>query len=140
MSKERPRVEEVYGPGGSRGRQRVLYLPAPASSSILLDSPEWFAWLEAASTTSFSYALCDADHGYVVGFMTVSKERRQRGGWYWRVARRVGRRVQKVYLGRSAVVTDARLGAIAVRFGQGAAGSASSENQSLPTLKHTVRT
>jgi hypothetical protein len=119
MTKERPMVEDVYGHGVKEGRRRVLYLPGPASSSIPLDSPEWFAWLEAASTTSFSYSLFDAERGYIVGFMTVSKERRQRGGLYWRVVRRVGGRVRKVYLGRTAVVTDARLAAIADSFRDG---------------------
>ena len=41
-------------------------LPGPASSSIALDSPEWFAWLEAASTTSFSYSLFDPERGGLV--------------------------------------------------------------------------
>ncbi len=134
MTKERPVVEDVYRHGVMGGRQRVLYLPAPASSSIPLDSPEWFAWLEAASTTSFSYSLFDAARGYSVGFMTVSKERRERGGLYWRVARRVGGRVRKVYLGPSAVVTDARLSAIAVSFSSGADGSASAEGSEASNL------
>ena len=125
MSKERPVVEDVSGYGAMSGRQRVLYLAGPDRSSIVLDSPDWFAWLEAASTTSFSYPLFDPDRGSIVGFMTVSKERRQRGGWYWRVFRRVGGRVRKVYLGRSAVVTDARLATIAASFRDGAAYSAS---------------
>lgn len=141
MTKERPVVEDVYRHGVMGGRQRVLYLPAPASSSIVLDSPEWFAWLEAASTTSFSYSLFDAERGYIVGFMTLSKERRQRGGWYWRVARRVGGRVRKVYLGHSAVVTDAHLSAIAADFQREADGSASAEGSESSTLEvSTVRT
>ena len=116
MTKTRPTVEEVHRDGAPGGRHRVLDLPAPARSRVPLDSPGWFAWLAAASTTSFSYPLFDAARGYIVGWMTVSKERRQRGGWYWRVARRVDGRVRKVYLGRSAVVTDARLAAIAAIF------------------------
>ncbi len=116
MTKERPMVEDVYRYGVKGSRQRVLYLPGPTSSSIALDSPEWFAWLEAASTTSFSYSLFDVERGYIVGFMTVSKERRHRGGLYWRAARRVGGHLRKVYLGRSAVVTDARLAEIAASF------------------------
>jgi hypothetical protein len=80
---------------------------------IELDSLTWWAWLEAPTTTRFAYPLLDPAVGYVVGFMTVRKERRQRGGAYWTVYRRAGARLHKVYLGRSATVTAARLQAIA---------------------------
>ncbi len=83
---------------------------------IRLNTAAWFAWLEAPTTTSFSYPLVDPDAGYVVGFMTVRKEGRQRGGTYWSVFRRCGRRVRKVYLGRSASVTQACLDEIADRL------------------------
>jgi hypothetical protein len=116
MTKQRPTVEDVPGIGVKGERQRVLYLPPPEHGSIRLDSARWFAWLEEASTTSFSYLLFDPDRGYIVGSLTVCKERRQRGGWYWRAVRRVGGRVKKVYLGSSAVVTDMRLAAVAATF------------------------
>lgn len=132
MSKERPMVEDVYCFGLKGSRERVLYVPGPASSRIALDSAEWFAWLEAAGTTSFSYSLFDAERGYIVGYMTVSKERRQRGGLYWRAARRVGGRVRKVYLGRSAVVTDGRLAEIAASFRDEGDRSAWAEDESSP--------
>jgi hypothetical protein len=45
--------------------------------------------------------------------MTVRKDRRQRGGVYWSVFRRSGKRVRKIYVGRSSVVTQSRLQAIA---------------------------
>ena len=135
MSKERPMVEDVYSFGIKGGRERVLYLPGPAGSRIALDSPEWFAWLEAAGTTSFSYSLFAPERGYIVGYMTVNKERRQRGGLYWRAGRRVGGRVRKVYLGRSAVVTDARLAEIAASFREEGDRFAWAEDVSSP-LKH----
>ena len=116
MSNERVTVEEVYGYGSKGERHAVLFLPAPRNVHIVLDSPDWFAWLEEATTTSFSYAVFDPVCGYIVGWMSVNKEHRQRGGWYWRVARRVGRRVRKVYLGPPTAVTDARLRAIAASF------------------------
>ncbi|MBC8075869.1 MAG: hypothetical protein H7Y32_07330 [Chloroflexales bacterium] len=80
---------------------------------IRLDSAAWFAWLEAPSTTRFAYPVFDPRCGYIVGTMTVRKERRKRGGWYWSVYRRAGGRLHKQYLGRSATVTQARLAAIA---------------------------
>jgi len=88
-------------------------LPTPR---IRLDSPAWFAWLEASTTRRFAYPLFDRRVGYIVGVMTVRKEPRQRGGWYWSVYRRAGAGMQKVYLGRSAAVTQARLAAIAANL------------------------
>lgn len=65
------------------------------------------------TTRRFAYPLYDPAVGYVVGFMTVRKERRQRGGAYWTAYRRRGARLRKVYLGRSGTLTQARLQAIA---------------------------
>jgi hypothetical protein len=82
-------------------------------SCIPLDSPDWFAWLEAPTSASFSYALFNRKQGYIDGFMTVRKERRQRGGTYWSVYRRQGHRLRKVYLGSSSALTQARLEEVA---------------------------
>ena len=90
-----------------------VYDPRQVGTAIGLDTPAWFAWLTAPTTTSFSYPLYDPARGYIVGFMTVRKERRQRGGMYWAVFRRCGRQVRKIYVGRSSMVTQARLHAIA---------------------------
>jgi hypothetical protein len=86
------------------------------SGSVQLDSAAWFAWLAAETTTRFSYPLFDPQVGYIVGWMTVRKERRQRGSAYWVVYRRLGGQVRKVYLGRSEAVTAQRLHAIASRL------------------------
>src|SRR5215208_957864 len=90
--------------------------PAQAGQAIRLDTPAWFAWLEAATTERFSYPVFDPSCGYIVGFMTVRKERRQRGGQYWVVFRRQGARLCKIYLGHSAAVTQTRLEAIAAQL------------------------
>jgi LuxR family maltose regulon positive regulatory protein len=87
--------------------------PAPL---IQLDTPAWFAWLEAPTTTHFSYALFNRTQGYIEGFMTVRKERRQRGHAYWTVYRRQGPRLRKVYLGASTALTYARLEQIATQL------------------------
>ena len=78
-------------------------------SWIPLDSPAWFAWLAAPDNVCFTYALLSHRLGYIYGFITVRKERRQRGGVYWSGYRRQGRRLRKHYLGRSAELTQARL-------------------------------
>lgn len=83
---------------------------------IPLDSPQWFAWLEAPENNGFSYALHNHTKGYIDGFMTVRKERRQRGGAYWSAYRRQGRRLRKIYLGSSASLTAARLREVAARL------------------------
>ncbi len=80
---------------------------------VRVDTPAWFAWLDAATTTSFAYPIYNATEGYIEAFMTVRKERRQRGGAYWTVYWHVGGRMRKAYVGRATAVTDARLRAIA---------------------------
>jgi LuxR family transcriptional regulator, maltose regulon positive regulatory protein len=97
-------------------RQGILVDDRTSGPSIPLDSPAWFTWLEAATTTSFSYALYNRRQGYVDGFMTVRKERRQRGGTYWTAYRRQGHRLCKVYLGPSTALIQARLEEVATRL------------------------
>jgi hypothetical protein len=79
---------------------------------LRLDGPAWVNWLTAATTRSFSYPLFDRQCGYIIGFMTVRKEGRRRGGGYWSVYRRQGTQLRKIYLGRSEVVTQVRLEAV----------------------------
>jgi hypothetical protein len=90
-----------------------VYGPHARSLGIQLDTPAWYGWLEAPTTSSFAYPIFDPALGYIRGWMTVRKERRRRGGMYWTVYRRDGQRVHKIYVGRSAAVTHARLAAIA---------------------------
>ena len=113
MSTKMPIVEVGSFP---RRGTAWLYERWPGGAAIRLDTPAWTAWLESATATSFAYAIADPQRGYITGTMTVRKERRQRGRHYWTVYRRCGRTVQKVYLGRSAAVTSARLAAIAWAF------------------------
>lgn len=84
------------------------------SAGVRVDSPAWVDWLMAPTTTSFAYPLFDRRCGYIIGFMTVRKERRRRGGAYWTAYRRQGRRLRKIYLGVAQAVTQARLEAIAM--------------------------
>lgn len=95
-------------------RQGIL--ENPTGPDIRLDTAEWFAWLEAPTTTRFSYALHNRARGYIDGFLTVRKETRRRGSHYWSVYRRRGRRLHKIYVGRSAVLTHDCLVRIATRL------------------------
>jgi LuxR family maltose regulon positive regulatory protein len=105
MSKNRARVYEQW-----------VADPAHVSGHIRLDSVAWFVWLDATSTTGFAYPLFDPQVGYIVGFMSVRKERKQRGGDYWVAYRRYGGYLRKAYLGSSRVVTAAHLHQIAQRL------------------------
>lgn len=90
-----------------------LYDPAQPGARIPLDTPTWAAWLDASTTSSFSYPLYNRARGYIEGVMTVRKERRAGGSVYWSVYRRHHGTVRRIYLGRSSSVTHARLQSIA---------------------------
>lgn len=93
--------------------EQWAYGPGLPAAGLRLDRPSWFVWLEALTTTSFSYPLFDRERGYLSGWITVRKERRQRGGSYWTAYRRQGPQLCKIYLGPSSRLTQARLEAVA---------------------------
>lgn len=105
MNTQLPRLSEEW-----------VYDPEAPNGCVQLDSAAWFAWLEAVTTTRFSYGLYEREVGYIVGWITVRKERRQRGGSYWVAYRRVGGQVRKVYIGSSGAVTAVRLRTVANRL------------------------
>jgi hypothetical protein len=88
-------------------------ISGPPSRTLRLESAAWWTWLADPTTTSFRYGLFDPQRGYLVGFVTVRKETRQRGGVYWVAFRRMDGRVQKRYLGSHTALTAARLAAVA---------------------------
>lgn len=94
----------------------AVQVPGTAEQDIELDTPAWQAWLELPSTRSFAYPIDDRQAGSICGFMTVRKERRQRGSEYWVAYRRVGKQVRKVYLGRATQLTQQQLAATAECF------------------------
>ena len=96
--------------------QASVTIPGEPISTIRLDSAAWRAWLEAPSTVSFSYPIYDDQVGYIRGWMTVRKERRERGAHYWVAYRRTSSRVRKIYLGRTSRITLQQLAASAARF------------------------
>lgn len=80
--------------------------------TVLLDTPAWLVWLEHPATTSFAFPVHNREQGWIEGFMTVRKERRQRGTVYWTAYWRVRGRLRKAYLGPATAVTATRLQAI----------------------------
>ena len=96
--------------------EAAVYAADLPDGRIRLDTPEWFAWLAAPTTISFSYPIFDPSKGYIVGWLTVRKELRRNERSYWWIFRRQDGRVRKIYLGRSTTVTEERLNAIARQF------------------------
>jgi predicted ATPase/DNA-binding CsgD family transcriptional regulator len=74
---------------------------------IVVDSSDWYAWLESASTFSF--------HGEE-GRFTAHKERagNRRGRAYWRAYRKRDGKLHRAYLGQSEELTLERLQSVAV--------------------------
>ena len=111
--------------------EQRLYDPMEPDGTVQLDTPAWFAWLAAETTTRFSYPLFEPQVGYIVGWMTVRKEQRQRGGRYWVAYRRLSGQVRKIYIGSSGAVTAQRLEAIASRLQGKEAASSEQVSQKL---------
>jgi hypothetical protein len=97
-------------------RQAEVQTSAASEGVIRLDTPAWDNWLSAPTTRRFAYPVYDGRVGYIRGWMTVRKERRSRGSDYWVAYRRVGRRLCKIYLGRSGQIRQSQLEVAAARF------------------------
>jgi len=112
MARTTPTVWVVEWGGVTRAEVQF----GSSERAIRLDTPEWEKWLEAPTSSSFAYPVYDRRLGYIRGWMTVRKERRSRGGHYWIAYRRVGKRLCKLYLGRSVQIGQSQLGLAAARF------------------------
>ncbi|MGB8344332.1 MAG: LuxR C-terminal-related transcriptional regulator [Ktedonobacteraceae bacterium] len=87
---------------------------------VLVDTPSWYAWLETATTFTFT---CEE------GTFTAHKAGagNRRGGWYWRAYRRKRGRLSRCYLGVSTNVTLAKLREAARHLAADAEGMGSSQ-------------
>jgi predicted ATPase/DNA-binding CsgD family transcriptional regulator len=86
-----------------RAEQGAYALYASPSKTLLTVTPgvqAWFAWLDSVSSFTFQGQQ---------GQLTARKESRRWGEGYWYAYRRVGERLTKKYLGRTADLTLARL-------------------------------
>lgn len=100
-----------------------LHEPGATTAPIALDSPAWFAWLDEECHHSFH-----ATH--TCGDFTARKERKQRGQFYWVAYRQVNNKLYKVYLGKSACLTTARLRAAAEALTQKASEEVAQSGES----------
>jgi hypothetical protein len=110
------KIPTVWVAFSGTATQAALEIPDGTERAIRLESAVWWAWLERATARSFAYPLYDGQAGYIRGFMTVRKEKRARGGQYWVAYRRIAGVVRKIYLGRSAELTQGHLAQSAERF------------------------
>ncbi len=101
MARTTPRVERSTLVGG-----------AGDGSTIAIDTPAWYAWLEAATTFAFV-----GDQGS----FTARKERSARAGGYWKAYRKHKGTLRSAYLGKSADLTLERLTAVALSLATPAA-------------------
>src|SRR5689334_11657976 len=87
-----------------------------SSETLAVGSPDWFAWLEQAT----SFAFRDP-----AGTFTARREAHGRGA-YWRAYRTIAGRQRRAYLGRSTDLTTERLRAVAAQLAADPAGQAPS--------------
>ena len=90
----------------------TLVLPGHDASPITVDTPAWFAWLEHATTFTFTSPS---------GRFTARKERQARGGGYWKAYRTAHGTLHRAYLGKAQDLTLERLNRAAPTDGVGAA-------------------
>jgi predicted ATPase/DNA-binding CsgD family transcriptional regulator len=84
----------------------LTYWQNGQTAQFAVDTPEWYDWLETASTFTFRSAS---------GAFTARKEQagNKRGGQYWRAYRRRNGKLHRAYLGKPQEVTLERLNATA---------------------------
>jgi predicted ATPase len=85
----------------------LTYSQNGQTANCAVDTPDWYNWLEIASTFTFRSAS---------GVFTARKEQagNKRGGQYWRAYRKRNGKLHRAYLGKSEDITLERLNAIAV--------------------------
>ena len=95
-------MEKVSSTAGAVCNGCLVYNRQGQNMVVLVDTPSWYAWLETATTFTFT---CEQ------GTFTAHKARagNRRGGWYWRAYRRKRGRLSRCYLGVSTNLTFANL-------------------------------
>jgi ATP/maltotriose-dependent transcriptional regulator MalT len=85
-------------------------------TAIAVGEPAWYAWLEQATNFAFIGGP---------GSFTARKERRARGGWYWKAYRTLQGESRRAYLGKSDALTLEWLNMVAEQLAsRGAIGAA----------------
>jgi LuxR family maltose regulon positive regulatory protein len=93
----------------------TLLLPESDASPIRVDTPQWFAWLEHATTFAFTSPS---------GRFTARKEQQARGGGYWKAYRTAHGTLHRSYLGKAEDLTLDRLNRAAATLAAAIASAA----------------
>jgi hypothetical protein len=123
-------MEKLSSTAGAVYNGCLVYEQQGQNVVVLVDTPSWYTWLEAATTFTFT---CEE------GTFTAHKARagNQRGSWYWRAYRRKRGRLFRCYLGVSTRVTLAKLYEAARRLAADAEDMESSHtDEGTPPLSH----
>ena len=97
-----------------------LYIDGQATPVCAVDSPEWFAWLETATTFRyFSQQRLPRSHNCYQSLRPISvrKEKRRRG-YLWYAYLKTHSCLHKRYVGKSSTLAAARLDDIAIILNQ----------------------
>src|SRR2546422_617931 len=96
----------------------LIYQQSGQPAHLLVDTPDWYAWLSTASTFTFH-----SEHGT----FTARKERAgsRRGGEYWKAYRRRQGKLYRAYLGKSEELTLEQLQSVATVLASKGAGDGS---------------
>jgi len=98
-------------------------LAAHNANPITVDTPEWFAWLEHATTFAFTSPA---------GRFTARKERQARGGGYWKAYRSSHGTLHRFYLGKAQDLTLVRLNHAAATLAAAGASAVATVAQTSP--------
>lgn len=92
-----------------------LYLAGDTKPACQLDTPEWFAWLEA--DTSFRYYTrqqIPVSHGYTRSMRPISvRKEKRRQGYLWYAYIRTHGQLYRRYVGKTAALTQCKLDEVA---------------------------
>jgi LuxR family maltose regulon positive regulatory protein len=121
-------MKKVLPTAGAVRNGCLVYEQQGQNVVVLLDTPSWYAWLETATTFTFT---CEE------GTFTAHKARagNRRGGWYWRAYRRKRGRLSRCYLGVPTNITLAKLREVArclAADGEGTGNSQTDEDTPPP--------
>jgi LuxR family transcriptional regulator, maltose regulon positive regulatory protein len=109
-----------------------VYEPHVATPMLAVETPAWYTWLEQTSTFTFQGRR---------GIFTARKERvsNGRGDQYWRAYRRHKGKLHRVYLGKTAQLTLARLNDAAEALARRMDGCAAEARRTVGACEQTVQ-
>ncbi len=101
-------------------QQNQLYLDQTDTPTCALDSPAWFAWLAQAHHFRYHATVQVSVHrGYCLPARPISvRKEKRRHGYFWYAYLRSHQMLHKRYLGKSAMLTAAKLDEIATILNQ----------------------